>query len=231
MRFQKIYDLSQPVYHNCPGWPTYQMTEVSYEAYYARDRFMAERIAMNAHTGTHVDAPFHFFPNLKTIDQMPVENFQGDAVLLDLSRVVEPAGGIDREHLEPYADRVRADSIVILYTGWCRKRDYGPDYAWNWPYVSESGAQWLRNRRIKGVGIDTMSLGGWYEGTGRPCHEVLLPADIWILEELYIPDDLLKYAEFYLCAFPIKLKGFSGAPVRAVAMLSESDDPTVRQKG
>ena len=59
---KKFYDLSQPVFHNCPGWPTYKMTDVTYEANYTNDLFNAERIDLNVHTGTHVDAPFHFFP-------------------------------------------------------------------------------------------------------------------------------------------------------------------------
>lgn len=230
MKIQKIYDLSQPVFHNCPGWPTYEMTKVDYEAYYARDQFMAERIAMNVHTGTHVDAPFHFFPELKSVDELPVESFQGEAVLLDLSSRVRPAGEIGPELLDAHADRIHPGCIVILYTGWCRKRGYGTDYGWDWPYLGGAGAAWLKERGIKGVGIDTLSLGGWYEGTGRPCHEVLLPADIWILEEVYIPDELLAHPVFYLCAFPIKLKGFSGAPVRAVGMLIESA-PQVPEKG
>ena len=60
--FTKFYDLSQPVYDHCPGWPTYEPTVVKYEASYDKDRFNAEQIRLNSHTGTHLDAPFHFFP-------------------------------------------------------------------------------------------------------------------------------------------------------------------------
>lgn len=67
------------------------------------------------------------------------------------------------------------------------------------------------------MGIDAMSMGGWYEGTGRPCHEALLSAGIWILEEIRIPDELTERGECYLMTFPLKLQGFSGAPARAVA--------------
>lgn len=58
--FTKFYDLSQPVYDHCPGWPTYEPTVVKYEASYDKDRFNAEQIRLNSHTGTHLDAPFHF---------------------------------------------------------------------------------------------------------------------------------------------------------------------------
>ena len=73
--FTKFYDLSQPVYDHCPGWPTYEPTVVKYEASYDKDRFNAEQIRLNSHTGTHLDAPFHFFPDGQTIDQLDVSLF------------------------------------------------------------------------------------------------------------------------------------------------------------
>ena len=85
------------------------------------------------------------------------------------------------------------------------------------PLSHRRGRQWLRDKGIKGVGIDAMSMGGWYEGTGRPCHEALLSAGIWILEEIRIPDELTERGGCYLMTFPLKLQGFSGAPARAVA--------------
>ena len=66
--FTKFYDLSQPVYDHCPGWPTYEPTVVKYEASYDKDRFNAEQIRLNSHTGTHLDAPFHFFPDGQTVE-------------------------------------------------------------------------------------------------------------------------------------------------------------------
>ena len=190
-QFKKFYDLSQPVYDHCPGWPTYEPTVVRYEATYEKDRFNAEQIRLNSHTGTHLDAPFHFFPQAKQ--------------------------GIDASHLEPYADKIHEGSIVLFDTGWNEKRSFDKEYTNDWPYLTGEGAEWLKVKGIKGVGIDTLSMGGWYEGTGRPCHEALLSGGIWILEEISIPDELAKLESCYLMAFPIKLKGFSGGPARAVA--------------
>ncbi len=52
--FTKFFDLSQPVYDKCPGWPTYEKTTIRYEASFQKDGFVAEQITMNSHTGTHV---------------------------------------------------------------------------------------------------------------------------------------------------------------------------------
>lgn len=216
-QFTKFYDLSQPVFDHCPGWPTYEPTIVRYEACYEKDQFNAEQIRLNSHTGTHLDAPFHFYPDGTTVDQLDVSLFQGNAVIIDLRGTIHAKEGIEIAHLEPYADCIQKDTIVIFCTGWGPKRSMNDEYRYNWPYLTGAAAEWLRAKGIKGVGIDTMSMGGWYDGTGRPCHETLLTAGIWILEELLIPDELTERGSCYLMAYPIKLKGFSGAPVRAVA--------------
>ena len=215
--YKKFYDLSQPVYDHCPGWPTYEPTVVRYEATYEKDRFNAEQIRLNSHTGTHTDAPFHFYPEGETIDQMDVSLFQGDAVIVDLRGIIQAKQGIEVSRLEAYADRIQPGSIVLFATGWGAKRSFDQEYMYDWPYLTGSAADWLKARKIKGVGIDAMSMGGWYEGTGRPCHESLLAGGIWILEEINIPDELVEIGQCYLMAFPICLKGFSGAPVRAIA--------------
>ena len=217
--FKEFFDLSQPIFHNCPAWPTYQMTTVEMEAVCANDGFTAERVSLNSHTATHLDAPYHFFPEGKTIDEIPVERFQGEAVLVDLRGIISGKEGITSKHLSRYSDLIKKDSIVLINTGWFEKRSYSPEYYHDWPYLTGEAAEWLVKRGIKGVGIDGLSMGGWYEGTGRPCHEVLLSNEIWILEELYFPERLMEEKTCYLTAFPMKLKGFSGAPARAVAAI------------
>lgn len=217
--YSKFFDLSQPVYDHCPGWPTYEPTIVKYEAFYEQDKFNAEQIRLNSHTGTHLDAPFHFYPDGTTIDEMDVALFQGNAVIVDLRSVIQPKQGIAISHLEPYADKILPDTIVLFATGWGAKRSFDDEYQYDWPYLTGEAAQWLKEKGIKGVGIDALSMGGWYEGTGRPCHEALLSGGIWILEEINIPDELVKIGSCYLMTFPLRLKGFSGAPARAVAAI------------
>ena len=88
-------------------------------------------------------------------------------------------------------------------------------------YVTGLLAEYLVRKKVRGVGIDTLSIGGWYEGTGRPCHEILLSHEIWALEEVVFPDELMKHKTCYLSAYPLKLQGFSGSMVRAVAVVEE----------
>jgi kynurenine formamidase len=212
----KYFDLSVPLYHNCPGWPTYRLTEFNYEKIFGNDGFVAERIDLNTHTGTHLDAPFHFFPQGKTIDQIPLESFIGPALIIDLKGI--PARtGISKEHLGPYLDKIKIGDIVLYRTGWAEKRSHSPEYYHDWPYLTGEGAELLLAAGVKGVGTDGMSVGGWYEGTGRPCHEILLGHGIWLAEELCFPQELLEYDTCVFTAVPLRLQGFGGSPARAYA--------------
>ena len=216
----KILDLSQPIFHNCPAWPTYRPTIIDYEAQHVTHGYLAERIDFNSHTGTHLDAPLHFFPGGKAVDDLNLFDFQGRGVVFNLKKMNSPSIGV--EQLKPYEDKIGKGDIAILYTGWGEKRAMTKEYMFEWPYITEAGAQWLVDKGVKTICIDGMSAGGWPEGTGVPPHRVLLKNEVVIVEELYMDDELLEHDEWYIVALPIKLKGCGGAPCRVVAMRFET---------
>lgn len=216
----KVFDLTQPIYSSCPGWPTYAEATVTHETVVGKEGYTSEIIKLNTHTATHLDAPFHFFSDMETIDEISLDRFIGRAVIVDLTGV-EACHGIGIEDLEVYGSRIGKGDIVLICTGWHKKRGYSKEYYNDWPYLSAEGATWLLEKGVKGVGIDGMSMGGWYEGTGRPCHEILLSNHVWLLEELDFPEEVIKYEEVYLHAVPLKLTGCSGSPCRAYAIVEE----------
>lgn len=216
----KIYDLSQPIFHSCPGWPTYAKTRVDHETLVGIDGFTSERLDLNTHTATHLDAPFHFFADMATIDEIPLDRFVGEAVICNLDGI-PPRHGITIDDLKPYEDKIKKESIVLMYTGWSPKRGYSKEYYNDWPYLTGEAATWLLEKGIKGVGIDGLSMGGWYEGTGRPCHEILLSNNIWLLEELDFPQEVLSYETVILHAVPLKIVGAGGSPCRAYAIVQD----------
>jgi arylformamidase len=110
------------------------------------------KLNMNVHTATHLDVPFHFDPQGKTIEQMPIGRFQGDAIPIDLFGIA-PDSAISAEHLAPYKDKIRSGDIVLLCTGWSKKRGYTREYYNQWPYLSGEGVEWLVEKGVKGVGI------------------------------------------------------------------------------
>ena len=214
----RFYDLSQPIFPSCPGWPAYPGTVLERSHTIAKDGFNAERLDLITHTGTHLDVPFHFFADGKRLEQVPVDSFQGPAVALDL-RGLKPSQGIGAAELAPFAERIQPGDIVLLRTGWDEKRSLEPVYLYEWPYLTGEGARWLVDRRVRAVGIDGLSVGGWAPGTGRPAHEALLGAGVWILEEVRFPEEVIAAGRFHLFAFPILLEGCGGSLVRAVAMV------------
>lgn len=216
----KVFDLSQNLYSSCPGWPTYQETVIKHETVVGIQGYTSERLDLNTHTATHLDAPFHFYPEGKTIDEIPLERFIGRAVILNLEGC-EACHAITAEDMLPWKEKIKRDGIVLLYTGWCKKRGFSREYYNDWPYLSGEGAEWLLEQGVKGVGIDGMSMGGWHEGTGRPCHEVLLSRGVWLLEELDFPEEVLQYQDVMLHCAPLKLTGCGGSPCRAYAIVED----------
>ncbi|GHV91512.1 hypothetical protein AGMMS50268_20150 [Spirochaetia bacterium] len=212
----KYFDLSVPLYHNCPAWPTHAFTEVSLEGVHGTTGAITERIDLNVHTGTHLDAPYHFIPQGKTIDEIPLEAFIGRAWIVDLTGIAGRTG-IGAEDLEKHLGPVQKGDIVLYRTGWSLKRSYSPEYLNDWPYLTKEGAELLLSKGVKGVGTDGLSIGGWYEGAGRPSHEALLGAGVWLVEELIFPDELLTYKSCTFTAVPLNLRGFGGSPTRAYA--------------
>lgn len=218
-KIKKILDLTQEIYHACPAWPTYKLTNINYEAIYAINGFNAERFDMNSHTGTHLDAPFHFFCDKATVDQLDPSLFVGRGVAIDLRDIGTMA--ITDKHLEKEGSRIKKGDIVLLYTGWAQKRGMNHEYLYEWPYLTKEAAEFLLQKGVKCVCIDGMSVGGWPEGTGLPPHEVLLGNGVIIVEELYMDDQLLTEDEWFITALPVKFRGFGGSPTRVIAIAFE----------
>jgi kynurenine formamidase len=212
----KYFDLSVPLYHNCPAWPTHGLTAFTLEDMHVNGGAVTERIDMNVHTGTHLDAPYHFIPQGKTIDEIPLEAFIGRAWIVNLTGIAARTG-IGPEHLEKHLAKVQKGDIVLCCTGWARKRSHSAEYCHDWPWMTKEGAELLIAKGVKGAGTDGLSMGGWYEGTGLPCHKAFLGAGLWLVEELIFPDELLKYESCTFTAVPLKLQGFGGSPTRAFA--------------
>lgn len=216
--YSKVFDLSQPVYNNCPHWETYAPVDVKLESNIPTHGFIAERFAMNAHSATHLDAPYHYIPTGTTIDKMPLDGFQGECLIVDCLNI-EPGDAIKVEHFLPYDDKIKEGIIVLAVTGWGQKRNYTCEWYHEYPYVSKEAAEYLRDKKIKGFCIDTLSTGAYDQEPNGVPHGILLGADIWLLEDIIIPEELMEYERFHLFCFPLRLEGFGASPTRAVAFV------------
>jgi kynurenine formamidase len=163
------------------------------------------RLAIMVHTGTHMDAPFHFFDNGMTIDQVPLEQCTGVARSIDVQHV-PPRGAIRIEDVR-VAEGTRK---VILHTGWWR--NWGSTgYFFDHPVISGDAAQYLMDAGVHLIGIDVPSV----DQPPFPAHQVILGAGAVIVENLtrldQIPEEI-----FYFSALPLSIAGRDGSPVRAI---------------
>lgn len=228
---EKVIDLSNPVHDGMPVWPTFPEVDVTRTAWAARDGYTMERIQMNTHTGTHIDAPRHFIPDGKTLDDFPVDKFMGPGVALDLSDI-EPEGTITVPRLEEFEEHINEDEVVMLHIGWNQHYGLTPEYLFEFPALTGDAAQWLANRNVKAVGTEGASVGGWVDevpahGPATDVHPAeshlpLLENDILPVEEVRHLDKVLQGAETRRAFFfypPLNFNGTSGSMVRAFAFL------------
>lgn len=213
--YSRIIDISQPLYHNCPGNPGFPPMKVIQEMWADECGWNAERLDFHTHIGTHMDSPGHRKNNAQTIDTMPPDTFIGPATAIDLfnKQPDEPILPVD---LDTYADDLKP--IVLLCTGWGEKRAKTDDYYFHSPWLSLDAAQWLVDHEVRGVGIDHFSIGGANANNVAPPHDALLGAGVYILEELFLPREVLSLHNLHVIALPLLLRYGSGAPARALAV-------------
>jgi kynurenine formamidase len=228
---EKVIDLSNPIDERIPVWPTLPSVVLEQSAWAARDGFTMDMVEMSTHTGTHVDAPLHFVPDGKTLDDFPLEKFMGEGIVLDLAPK-EPEAPITVDELEAFADDIEPEDVVMLHTGWDQYHGRTPEYLFEFPYLTAEAAEYLADLEPKAVGTDGASVGGWVDEAPAhgpatdvgpdESHLPLLENDILPIEELRNLGEVLDGADrrraFFLFP-PLNYRGTSGGSVRAFAFL------------
>jgi kynurenine formamidase len=175
-------------------------------------------VHLGSHSGTHVDAPYHFIEDGERIDAMDVRLFVGPAVIMDV-RNKGPRERITVEDLSPYEGRLSEGVIAVLKTGW--EEHYGTPRYYDHPFLDRRAAQLILDAGVETVAIDALNVDETVlEGVhpeGYPAHHAILGAGGVIAENLTNLGQI-DFANPLLSLLPIKLGGSDGAPVRAVAM-------------
>ncbi|TKX86882.1 cyclase family protein [Halorubrum sp. SS5] len=222
-------DLSRPIETGMPTYPGDPDVTLAPDATHEADGYATSELRTGTHAGTHVDAPRHTVPGGESIDERDVGRFAFDARLVDC-RPLGPREPIAPDAL-PDPDALDGDlNLLVLRTGWAAH--WGTDRYRDHPYLTAAAAERCREAGV-GVGLDafgpdpTPTAGGGADGEagedgepdGTPAHDVLLGASLPIVENLCGLDDLPE--RFRLSAFPLRLRGADGSPVRAVAEWEE----------
>jgi arylformamidase len=211
-----LIDLSHPLAHGQLNFINDPKISVLVHNTVASIGYNITQISMSTHQGTHLDVPFHFFDDGKTVDQMPLARFYGPAVLIDLAPggALGPKTPITMEMLAPHAAKFQSGAKVIYRTGW--DRTFGtPECFTDFPTLTLEAAQWIAQRRIGLLGMDTLTPSAQW----KEVHWALLgkDAEIVIVEGLANLDKVPE--RFTLAAFPLNIQGRDGSPIRAVAIV------------
>ena len=164
-------------------------------------------LAFGSHTGTHMDAPLHFIRNGRTLDKMPLDATIGPC------RVIEIKDSESVKVAELENQRIKAGERILFKTRNSRRSWKKDNFDEDFVYISKEAAAFLAMAKIRTVGIDYLSVGG-FRKDGVETHHALLGAGIWIIEGLNLAK--IEPGKYELNCLPIKILGSDGAPARAL---------------
>jgi arylformamidase len=206
-RVPKLLDVSVPLAAGIPvypGNPEFELQPVKRIADGGSSN--VSRLVMGTHTGTHVDAPRHFFEGAMTVDALPLDLLLGRARVVDIGK----RGGIGAEELA--AAGLREDLRVLLKTSNSALWN-GEGFHEDYTHLTEAGAKYLVDQGVKVVGIDYLSV-EQFKKAGAPAHHALLSQGVVIIEGLNLAEAEAGMYEMY--CLPLRVVGGDGAPARVI---------------
>jgi len=213
----KIIDLTLTVSDKIPTFPgSPQPSFIPWENV-KEDGYNLELLFLSTHTGTHMDAPYHFLEKGAKIHEISLKKLVSEAVLIKSKKKGgESITKIDIQKFEKKHGKINGFSTVIFYTGWQRNLQKKYYFTKN-PGLSVSAAKYLASKKISLVGIDSPSID---LGTDSKfsVHQIFAKKGMLIVENLANLDKI-KSSKFHLVVLPLKLKNATGSPVRAVAFV------------
>jgi arylformamidase len=205
---RKFWDISQPLRNGMPLWPgSSGMSLQRVKDLNCGDMVNEHDLALNLHTGTHIDAPCHFLADGACVDELPLDALVGTATVVSLPGT----RSITATDLERAAIRTSAKRLLFQTDNSQRRQDaaFDPGYV----AISADGAEWLAGRGVSLVGVDYLSVEGF--GCDGEVHRILLGQGIVVVEGLNLAD--VPAGEYWLSCLPLRLSA-EASPVRAVLM-------------
>jgi arylformamidase len=205
-----LIDISVPVSGSLPTYEGDPPIDVQLaKAMQRGDIADVRSLNMGIHSGTHMDAPAHFIPGGRTIDEIDLDKCFGPTQVIDLS--AENIAVVGEAELS--AAFQPGTTRVLLKTSnsalW-QQREFNRSFVG----LAPDGAQFLLKNAVTLIGIDYLSIAPFADPT--TVHRLLLGAGILILEGLDLAE--VSPGDYTLACFPLRIAGAEAAPVRAVLM-------------
>jgi arylformamidase len=212
MSTPKYYDITLPLSERVTkyggdNYPVFSTANRSTDYY----TITSTTITFSVHTGTHVDAPKHLYPDGYGINEVPLDHLIGTCAVI---QIPDDAAVITLEHIRPLAELVKKHQRVLFKTRdsarWAdTEHEFVPEYV----YMAPDAAAWLASLDVKLVGMDYLSVDP-YKDDEMPAHLALLKAGVAIVEGCKLLD--VPPGEYELICLPLRLAGLDGSPARAV---------------
>ena len=211
----KVHDLTLNISEKIPTFPGSPVPHFIQWASLDKDDYNIEMLFLSTHTGTHIDAPYHFVKSGKKIHELDPSRFLQNAILIKVR--ARPNYAITKSDIisfEKKHGKIPNNSTIIFATGW-NDTTSRKDFFEKNPGLAESAAKYLVSKKTNLVGIDSPSIDVGSDSK-YTAHHVLLKGNVLILENLC---NLSKIGtiHFNLVAIPLKLQNATGSPVRAIA--------------
>lgn len=201
-------DISVTLKEGIPGWPGDRRLEIVRDGNMSKgDPYNLSWCSMSLHTGTHMDAPFHFIQNGIGMDRMPLDTVVGRARVIE---ILDP----EKIGAEELASHNIQEGERVLFKTRNSSRDWTREpFLHDYVYLSSEAAMMIADRRVRLVGVDYLSVGG-FEKNETEVHRSLLEAGIWIIEGLFMLH--VQPGDYDLICLPLKFENADGAPARAI---------------
>ena len=213
----KIIDLTLTVSDKIPTFPGSPQPNLIPWENIKENGYNLELLFLSSHTGTHMDAPYHFLEKGAKIHEISLKKLVSEAALIQSRKGSgESITKTDIQKFEKKSGKIDGFSSVIFQTGWQRNLQKKYYFTKN-PGLSVSAAKYLASKKISLVGIDSPSID---VGTDHKfsVHQIFAKKGMLIVENLANLDKI-KSSKFHLVVLPLKLKNATGSPVRAIAFV------------
>ena len=213
----KILDLTLPISDKIPAFPGSPKPNFIQWENLKDDGYNLELLFLSSHTGTHLDAPYHFLENGLKIHEINPKRLIREAILIRSRKKANQAiTKNDIQKFEKKYGKIPNNSTVVFWTGW-QKTLHNDSYFNENPGLSEAAAKYLVSKKTNLVGIDSPSID--FKGSQRfSVHRIFSKNNILIVENLSNLEKI-QSSKFYFVVLPLKLKGATGSPVRAIAFV------------
>ncbi|TDV48655.1 cyclase family protein [Actinophytocola oryzae] len=221
----ELVDLSQEFYEGMPVYPGLVPTRLWEHQSHADTRlpdgtsYSSCGMALSDHAGTHVDAPNHIDPGAASVDRIPLSACYGPALCLSVSGGDGPVTSARlAAAVEACGQEPRRGDVLLLHTGVHDRFGGTPRYLTDYHGLDGTACEWVVDHGVAAVGVDQPSPDG-PDGSISPAHLRFTAENVLIYENLA---NLGRVAgrRFVFAGFPVLLRGSTGAPVRAVAIMT-----------